>query len=101
MKIRITEIYKTAAERPEGYAEHVISEGEIVGDYLEISSESLAKLRVIYRPAKSAPIGLGDVVAVVAQPIAKVIDAVAGTNVAGCGSCAKRQAALNAAFPFK
>jgi len=101
MKIRITEIHKTAAERPEGYAEHVISEGEIVGDYLEISSESLAKLRAIYRPAKPALKGLGDVVAAVAQPIAKVIDAVAGTNVAGCGGCAKRQAALNAVVPFK
>jgi hypothetical protein len=45
--------------------------------------------------------GLGDAVAAVAQPIAKAIDAVAGTNVAGCGGCAKRQAALNAAVPFK
>jgi hypothetical protein len=52
-------------------------------------------------PVNPAPIGLGDVIASVAQPIAKVIDAVAGTNVAGCGACAKRQAALNAAFPFK
>ena len=73
MKIRITEIYKTAAERPEGYAEHVISEGEIIGDYLEISSESLAKLRAIYRPVKPAPIGLGDIVASVATPIARAL----------------------------
>lgn len=101
MKIQINEIYKMAAKRPEGYAAHVISEGEIVEDYLEISNESYEKLRAIYRPAKPAPIGLGDVVAAVAQPIAKVIDAVAGTNVAGCGGCAKRQAALNAAVPFK
>ena len=44
--------------------------------------------------------GLGDVVAAIAQPIARTIDAVAGTNVAGCGGCAQRQEALNKAVPF-
>ena len=45
--------------------------------------------------------GLGDVVAAVAQPVARTIDAVAGTNIAGCGGCAKRQALLNGVVPFK
>lgn len=44
-------------------------------------------------------VGLGDVVAAVAQPIARGIDAVAGTKLAGCGSCAKRKERLNAAMP--
>lgn len=44
--------------------------------------------------------GAGDVVAAVAQPIARMIDAVAGTNVQGCGGCKKRQEALNKAMPF-
>jgi len=39
--------------------------------------------------------GLGDLVAAVAQPIARVIDAAAGTKLAECGGCAKRRAALN------
>ena len=39
--------------------------------------------------------GLGDVVHSIAQPIAKAIDAVAGTNIQGCGACAKRRAMLN------
>lgn len=43
--------------------------------------------------------GLGDAVAAVAQPIAKAIDAVAGTNVQGCGACKKRQEALNKLIP--
>ncbi len=43
--------------------------------------------------------GLGDAVAVVAQPIAKTVDAVFKTNLAGCGGCKKRQADLNAAVP--
>lgn len=39
--------------------------------------------------------GLGDAVHKIAQPIAKAIDAVAGTNIQGCGACAKRRANLN------
>jgi hypothetical protein len=45
------------------------------------------------------PVGLGDLVASVAQPIARAIDRVAGTNVAGCGGCKDRQGKLNAAVP--
>jgi len=48
------------------------------------------------RPRKR--IRLGDAVAAVAQPIARVIDRVAGTDIEHCGGCAKRRAALNAAF---
>jgi hypothetical protein len=44
--------------------------------------------------------GLGDVVSLVAQPIARVIDAVADTNLSTCGGCAKRQQSLNEIFPF-
>lgn len=39
--------------------------------------------------------GLGDAVHAFAQPIARAIDMVAGTNIRGCGSCAKRRAMLN------
>ena len=39
--------------------------------------------------------GLGDAVHALAQPIARAIDMVAGTNIRGCGSCAKRRAMLN------
>lgn len=42
-----------------------------------------------------APVGLGDLVAAVAQPIARVSDAILGTKLVGCTSCAERQAALN------
>lgn len=40
--------------------------------------------------------GLGDLVTKFAEPIGKII----GLDKATCG-CAKRQAALNAAFPFQ
>ena len=46
--------------------------------------------------------GLGDLVAMVAQPIARLIDRATGgrTQVATCGGCKGRQAALNKAFPM-
>lgn len=45
--------------------------------------------------------GLGDVVHSVAQPIAKAIDGILGTNIQGCGGCQKRRRTLNEIFPFK
>ncbi len=39
---------------------------------------------------------LGDAIATVAQPIARTIDAVAGTDIAGCQGCKKMQQNLNA-----
>jgi len=52
-----------------------------------------------YLPEIRQGIGLGDAVAMVAQPIAGAIDALLGTNVRGCGGCKQRQAALNALVP--
>lgn len=45
------------------------------------------------------PNGLGDRVERIAQPIARVIDRVAGTNIQGCGACKKRKEYLNEKFP--
>lgn len=44
--------------------------------------------------------GLGDRIAAVAQPIARGIDSVLGTNVATCGGCKKMQQRLNAGEPI-
>lgn len=55
-------------------------------------------------PATPAPLtGLGDLVARVAQPIARAIDAATGhrTQVASCGGCKARQAGLNKIIPFR
>jgi hypothetical protein len=54
--------------------------------------------RIVFFPA-GRKVGLGDAVAVVAQPIARVIDAATGhrTNVVGCGGCKQRQETLNQA----
>lgn len=44
--------------------------------------------------------GLGDLIHVVAQPIAKAIDAVAGTDLQNCGGCAQRREQMNKAVPL-
>jgi len=44
--------------------------------------------------------GAGDAFAIVAQPIARIIDKVAGTDIEHCGGCKKRRAAWNKAIPF-
>jgi hypothetical protein len=49
----------------------------------------------IILPAMGNPKGMGDIVALVAQPIAKMIDAVAKTDIQHCGGCKKRQEKLN------
>lgn len=49
---------------------------------------------------ESPDTGLGDAVAFVAQPIARAIDRILGTNVEGCGGCKARKAALNKLFHF-
>ena len=44
--------------------------------------------------------GAGDAFALIAQPAAKLIDKVAGTDLANCLPCKKRRADWNKAFPF-
>lgn len=50
MKIRLAAIQETAAARPLGYFEEVVSRGIISGEWLEISPEAVAELRQKYRP---------------------------------------------------
>ncbi len=47
-----------------------------------------------YKPKK--PFGLGDLVEKIAQPIAKVSDAVLKTNLTNCRKCGERKERLNA-----
>lgn len=45
--------------------------------------------------------GIGDVIAMVAEPIARFSDKHFGTKIVGCGGCANRRKMLNKAVPFK
>jgi len=68
-------------------------------DALEAYRRAGAPEEWLAEGAKRFPVasrsGLGDLVAAVAQPVARLIDAVAGTNLKGCGGCAKRRQKLN------
>jgi hypothetical protein len=44
--------------------------------------------------------GAGDLVALVAEPVAKAIDAIAKTHLSGCTGCQSRRQALNEKIPF-
>ena len=76
MRLRVTKIEERASERPPGYLEAVLSRGVIDGEFLEIPDEALAELRDIYRDPLPAPPrrGLGDLVAMVATPIARALN---------------------------
>ena len=52
------------------------------------------------KPAKCPMRGLGDAVALIAEPIAAAMDHVAGTRLKGCSGCAKRREFLNQKVPF-
>lgn len=58
------------------------------------------RLTVLRPDLWNPPKGAGDLVAMVAQPIAVAIDAVAGTNLKKCKGCSDRREALNKAMPF-
>lgn len=49
----------------------------------------------VHVPASVAKLQIGSAVAKIAQPIAKAIDKVAGTNMQGCGGCKAREMKLN------
>ncbi len=44
--------------------------------------------------------GLGDLVHAVVQPVARAIDAVAGTRIQGCAGCGRRRDNWNRKFPL-
>jgi hypothetical protein len=70
-------------------------------DMSQYSTPAERAARKAVKKAQSTQIiGAGDAFAIVAQPIARAIDKVAGTNIANCEPCKKRRKAWNAAIPF-
>ena len=51
------------------------------------------------RPVTRAPVGLGDAIAAVANPIAQVMDKLTGSKLVGCQPCGQRRDALNRLLP--
>jgi len=101
MRIRISSIKERARFKGAEYLQDVMSRGVVIGAYLEMQEDDYKWLVQKYAKAGTQIRGVGDIVHKIAQPIAKVIDRIAGTNVAGCGGCAQRREKLNEVFPIK
>lgn len=57
-------------------------------------------MKIIEERRVSVIRGLGDAVAIVAEPIAAVSDRVLKTHLVGCGGCKRRRQTLNRLVPF-
>ena len=98
MKVRIKLAQLDAVEsgaiaRPAGYAADLRAVGVVDGEHLLV--EEVLWSRIRHKYGLTPMRGVGDAVARVAQPIAKVIDKIAKTNIADCGGCQKRRELLN------
>jgi hypothetical protein len=71
------------------------------GRYVSVTAEEFAAHQTALSQAEpfQKQRGLGDLVAALAEPIARASDAFIGTHLVGCSSCAERRAALNALVP--
>lgn len=87
--IPLRELERAAKTRPPGYLQDCLNGRLVASGCLLIQSEDLDALRAKYSR------GLGDVVAMVAQPIARAIDSVLLTDFQNCGPCVERQLWLN------
>lgn len=88
MKIRLSDLEAVAPRKPPGYLADVLSHGQLADGVLTLSAASYAALCLKYRQ-------YGDAVAMVAQPVARAVDAALGTKVAECGGCKGRQRKWN------
>ncbi len=89
------------ASLPAETFERLRAAGEVTGQQLAITPESLRAI-VPLPPVASRPLrGLGDAVERIAKPIARRLDRALKTNLENCGGCAKRRDLLNAAVPFQ
>lgn len=67
-------------------------------DLMQKQAEEVNKKRQLeneINSQKRQEIKLGDMVEKIAQPIAKAIDAIAGTDIQNCDACKKRKEKLN------
>lgn len=103
VKIKIEDIEAKKGDRPPEYMAEVLASGKVQGPYLIIDFNVYQRLIAKYgdKKQKERMKGAGDLVAKLAQPIAKRLDKIFKTNIAGCGNCKKRQEKLNSIIPIK
>lgn len=97
MRIPLAHIAARANEQPEGYTETLMEAGIVDGTDLVLTDRAYEQFCAQF----AKPRGLGDLVASIARPIARAVDAVLGTDLENCGSCAQRQEDWNVKFPLR
>ncbi len=91
MRFTLEMLAEQAKSRPPGYVDDVMAHAtQPFAGVFELSNADCRKLREKYRPKTY---GLGDAVATMAKPIARVL------GLAECKGCKGRQALLNRAIP--
>lgn len=95
---------------PAAFMEELFAVSELDGTDLIVPDEEAQRLTDKYQAAHSEAMqggkveprfkGAGDVVAFIAQPIARGLDMIFGTDLENCGGCKERREALNEALPF-
>ncbi len=78
---------------PEHLARHD-QRGKLNGATVEVPDAEARRILAAACPEPDRITGLGDVVAIVAQPLAKAADAILGTNLRNCGRRRARQKKL-------
>lgn len=102
MIINLSSLDKMAVQYRSGFKEEVLRVGRSLdSSRIELTEDQSRTVRSRYRLGLPKITGAGDAFAIIAQPFAKAIDAVAGTDIANCIPCAKRRTAWNKALPFK
>lgn len=103
LTLKRPQIEAMAAHRRPGFVAAILAAATEAGGEISISKPDYTEITreyvIIPAPLPRKPRGLGDAVALVAEPIARLSDAVLGTKLVGCGGCAQRRAALNALVP--
>lgn len=92
MKIRLREIRGTSMSHP-GMWSDFLTAGKLSGDKqtIEIAREDFDAIN----DRHFGPHAIGTVIHEVLKPAVKVVDRIAGTDLASCGGCAKRQLLIN------
>lgn len=96
MTLSIQSIKDSESDNREGCVDEWLKSGVADGDTLTISPQEYRRLRTKYNGRN-----FGDMVALVAKPIARIIDGAFGTDLQNCESCAERQQRLNSMFQSK
>ena len=98
IKLRIDQLDRHTSGRSDEFRAAVIAASVVSGDTLEIELDEWQRL-TIKHAVSAKPFGLGDAVASVAQPIARTLDALLGTDIAHCSGCTQRRETLNRFMP--